>query len=114
MARTIRTERDDLDEKLRACFSESPHVYYNPPEKLKMTYPAILYFHTGGRNFHANNIVHAQTHGYKITVVDRDPESPLAKQVSKIPGVAQGPNYRADNLYHFTFTINLFIKEVHV
>lgn len=113
MARHFNTERDDLDAQLRACFgSEKPHVYFNPPENLKMEYPAIRYSRTGGRNIHASNAVHAQTNTYKIVVIDRDSDSLIARAVRRIPHCAKGTEYKSDNLYHFQFTISLFIKEV--
>ena len=84
---------------------DARHVYYQPPENLKMTYPAIVYSRSSIENFHANNIVYAQSNAYSIIVIDKDPDSKIVEKISKLPACSFDRHYVSDNLNHDVFTL---------
>lgn len=81
------------------------HVYFQPPESVKMKYPAIVYSLSNIRNIHANNNVYKQDDAYSVVVIDPDPESEIPRKVSKLLKCRFDRHYVADNLNHDTFTI---------
>lgn len=83
----------------------SGNVYYQPPETIKMQYPAIVYSRYDVENFHANNGVYIQSPAFQVIVIDRNPDSDIVKDVSRLPLCTFDRHYKADNLNHDVFTI---------
>lgn len=83
----------------------SRNVYFQPPESVKMKYPAIQYSRNRIENTSADNIVYKQAVSYTITVIDRDPDSEIVERVSKIPHIMYDRSYIADNLNHDVFRL---------
>jgi hypothetical protein len=81
----------------------SRNVYFQPPESVKMKYPAIRYARNRIENVSADNVTYRQNVSYTITVIDRDPDSEIVKCVSAIPGIRFNRFYTADNLNHTIF-----------
>lgn len=80
-------------------------VYFQPPESVKMQYPAIVYSRSNLRNTYANSKVYDQTCAYQVTVIDKDPDSEIVLQVSLLPLCRFDRHYVADNLNHDVFTL---------
>lgn len=80
------------------------HVYFQPPPSVKIKYPAIVYSRDGIDNTFANDSVYIQYPSYKITVIDKNPDSEYVKKVSRLPGCRFDRHYTSDNLNHDTFT----------
>lgn len=83
----------------------SRHVYFQPPESVKMSYPAIRYSRNRIENISADNIVYKQDVSYTITVIDRDPDSEIVERVSQIPHIMYDRSYVAGNLNHDVFRL---------
>lgn len=83
----------------------SRNVYFQPPESVKMKYPAIRYSRNRIENTSADNIVYKQAVSYTITVIDRDPDSAIVERVSTIPHIMYDRSYIADNLNHDVFRL---------
>lgn len=83
----------------------SKECHFQPPESVKMTYPAIVYTLANIENTHANNSVYMQSKSYEITVIDYDPDSEIANKVSKLPRCRFNRHFKANNLNHWVFTI---------
>ena len=83
----------------------SRNVYFQPPESLKLKYPAIIYSRNTINNRFADNQVYNQSYSYTITVVDSDPDSELVAIVSNIPGIRHNTHYAKDGLNHDAFTL---------
>lgn len=92
-----------LDAKFRAI--EGAHVYYQPPASVKMTYPAIRYERNRIDIVSADNISYLRNTGYMVTVITKDPDSPIVEEVSKFPKTIFNRHYTADNLNHDVFII---------
>ena len=83
----------------------SRNVYFQPPETVKMKYPAIVYSRNRIENTSADNDVYRQSVSYIITVIDRDPDSEIVERVSQIPHIMYDRAYVAGNLNHDTFRL---------
>ena len=97
-------DRLDLQAMLEKLLG-SHNVYYQPPESIKMSYPAIVYSRENIENKHADDNVYMQKYFYKVTVIDDDPDSEIVSKVSKIPTCRFNRHYTADNLNHDTFIL---------
>lgn len=85
--------------------AESRNVYYQPPESIKMNYPAIVYTRYDINNINADNKPYANTNAYTITVIDKNPDSVIVDRVKALPMCSYDRNYKADNLNHDVFTL---------
>lgn len=96
--------RLELHEKLAEILG-SRNVYFQPPESLKMNYPAIRYARVPIKNSFANNSVYKQSQQYELTLIEYDSESQFVDALSKLPTCRHDRHYVSDNLYHDVFTI---------
>ena len=80
-------------------------TYFQPPESVKMNYPAIVYSRNNIDNTFADNDVYMQSYSYKVIVIDKDPDSEIVKKVSKLPRCTFDRHYTSDNLNHDVFTL---------
>ena len=85
---------------------ESRNVYYQPPESVKINYPAIVYSREDIVNVFADDIVYAQNHTYKLTVIDPNPDSEIVNKISKLSMCRFDRHFKSDNLNHDVFIIN--------
>lgn len=83
----------------------SEYVYYQPPESIKLVYPCIVYSRSDIDNEHANNDVYLQNHAYQITVIDRNPDSEIVYNVSKMRSCRFDRHFTTSGLNHDVFTI---------
>lgn len=83
----------------------SRNVYYQPPESVKIKYPAIVYSRSDIENRFANNSVYTQSFFYTVIVIDYDPDSEFVYRVSKLPNCRFDRHYVVDNLNHDAFTL---------
>lgn len=98
--------RSGLHKKFKALFVHTdPHVYFQPPESVKMVYPCIVYKLSGMPDGYADNIVYFEQRKYQVTVIDPDPDSKLREKVAQMKGARFIRPYVADNLNHFVFEV---------
>lgn len=84
---------------------ESKNVYFQPPESVKMEYPAIVYALEDIENAHADNEVYSSHKKYSVIVIDYDPDSPFVDMVAALPTCRFNRHYASDNLYHWVFLL---------
>lgn len=96
--------RIDLQEKLVELLG-CGNVYYQPPDKLTMNYPAIRYSKRKPKKKHANNSVYMRTNCYEIIVISKRADDPVITKLEEMPMCEWERNYTADNLNHDVFTL---------
>ena len=96
--------RQELQAKLEELLG-SRNVYYNPPETLKISYPAIIYYKSKIETRKANNSTYSKNTRYDITVIDRRPDNPVIDKLMELPYCSYDRPYKADNLNHDVLTI---------
>lgn len=98
------SSRADLHAKLEELLG-SANVYFQPPESVRMKFPAIVYERSGIDNTFANDAVYGQKTPYSVTVIDKDPESEIVKKVSLLPKCKWDRHFKLDNFNHDVFTL---------
>lgn len=83
----------------------SDNVYYQPPESKKLNYPAIVYSRERIDNRLASNKVYKQDRAYRLTVIDKNPDSEIIDKISSLPMCTFDRHFTSDNLNHDVFTI---------
>lgn len=83
----------------------SSNVYYQPPENLKMSYPAIVYSLDDIKRTSADDVAYLQTRCYEIIVVDKKPDNVVIDKILNLPLCDFNRHYVADNLNHYVFKL---------
>jgi hypothetical protein len=83
----------------------SRNVYFQPPESVKMKYPAIVYGLEDIENTFANDGVYLSKRKYLITVIDEDPDSEIVEKISQLPTCRFNRHFESDNLNHDVFIL---------
>lgn len=83
----------------------SRNVYFQPPESVKMKYPAIVYALEDIDNAYADNGVYSSYRKYSVTVIDEDPDSPFIDTVATLPTCRFNRHYTSDNLNHWVYSL---------
>ena len=91
--------RIEFHNKLIELFG-SNNVYYQPPENLKMEYPAIRYSKSDMEDIYANNIKYISRDVYDLVVIDKKPDNPVIKKLLELPYSEFDRHYVADGLNH--------------
>lgn len=99
---------ENKQQKLQAKLEEllgSRNVYYQPPESLKMKYPAIRYSRSDIVSNYADNIKYSKHDRYELIVIDRLPDNEVIDKILELPYSSYDRHYAADNLNHDVITI---------
>lgn len=81
------------------------HVYYDPPENLKMEYPAIRYSKSKIDSRHANDKIYKKMTRYELIVISRKPDIPVIDDLLELPYCSYDRHYVSDNLHHDVLTL---------
>lgn len=84
---------------------ESRNVYFQPPESIKINYPAIVYTLDDIDHIYADNGVYSFFKQYSITVIDKNPDSTIVERIASLPKCRFSRYYVSDNLNHWNFVI---------
>lgn len=96
--------RIELHEKLCELLG-SRNVYYQPPESVKIEYPAIVYSKNNIRSTFANGAAYSFSCRYELIVIDKKPDNPVVEKLLMLPYCSHDRTYKADNLNHDVLTI---------
>lgn len=83
----------------------SDHVYYDPPETVKIKYPAIIYSKDSVQSKRADNSRYQTLTRYNLIFVDRRPDNPIIDTLLDLPYCSYDRHYTSDNLHHDSLTI---------
>lgn len=84
---------------------EKPNVYFQPPENIRMQYPAIVYNLDDMEVVHADNLGYRRTNKYQITLIDRDPDNTVKDRIAELPLCGFSRFYVKDNLNHYVYDL---------
>jgi len=99
----INFEKDTLAEAIER--EAKRHVYFQPPETFKMTYPCIVYERSGIDTWFADNKPYLHVKKYTVTVIDKNPDSRIPDSVSNLLRCSFNRHFVTENLYHDVFTL---------
>lgn len=94
--------RLDLHNALKSIIN---NVYYQPPASVKITYPCVIYSRKQINARNANDAKYKVDVAYKVTLVDKNPDSAYLMPILKLPKCSHSTHYTSDNLHHDEFTI---------
>ena len=83
----------------------SKHVYFQPPESVKLKYPCIIYSLSDIYTRNADDQHYSMQKSYTVTVISRDPDNTIAQEILKLRRSRFDRRYVADNLYHDILTL---------
>jgi hypothetical protein len=85
----------------------SRQVYFQPPESVKMSYPAIVYELNAIGTVHADNLDYHHTRSYDVKFItyDPDPDGEIVMKILRLPMCKFDRSYTSDNLNHFAYTL---------
>ena len=75
-------------------------VYFQPPDTIRMSYPAIVYNRDYQKDDHADNIPYKRCRRYQVMVIDRDPDSAIPDKVSALPMSKYVRHFTTEGLNH--------------
>lgn len=93
------TSRLKLQAKLEELLG-SRYVYFQPPENLKMEYPAIKYSLSKIKSNHADDIKYSNFKRYEIIVIDKLPDNEVIEKILSLPYSSFDGHYVSNNLNH--------------
>lgn len=100
------TKREELNE-LFVQFLGSRQVYFQPDDKINISYPAIVYEMDYQDVIFADNRPHRRMDRYQVTIIDRNPDVPARLLVEDLPlctfsraFASEGLNHRIYSLYY--------------
>lgn len=76
------------------------HVYYQPPENLKIEYPAIIYSLNDIQSIYADNNKYKNMKRYTITVIDKRPDNKVIDKILELEYSSYDRHYVSDNFNH--------------
>jgi hypothetical protein len=97
-------QRQQLHNILKTILG-SDNVYFQPPESVKMKYPAIVYRRNQDYVDFADNKPYKRCVRYQVTVIDQNPDSVIPGKIAELPLCKFDRAFAADNLNHDVFNI---------
>lgn len=83
----------------------SRNVYYQPPETLKLVYPCIIYKRSTPSVKFANDVPYIHKQRYSVTIIDKNPDSPILEKMNRLPYCSFDRHFTSDNLNHDIYNL---------
>lgn len=83
----------------------SRNVYFQPGPNIEMEYPCIVYTRSNIFTRRADNRPYLHKDRYSLTIIDRDPDSVIVREVAGLPLCSYDRSFVAEQLNHTVFTI---------
>lgn len=82
------------------------HLYFNPPETIKLEYPCITYQRQNGDSKYADDKLYRYIKSYTVTVIDKNPDSEIPRNIQEAFELCQFERFFvSDNLNHWVLRI---------
>lgn len=81
------------------------NVYFQPPENLRIKYPAVIYSRKQLTTKHADDINFLVSTSFVVNVIYTDARSEIPGKILELPYAYHDRDYISDNLYHSVFSI---------
>lgn len=81
------------------------NVYFQPPSNVMLRYPCIVYARDDADLRHADNNPYRRVWRYQITVMDRNPDSPIPDKVLSLSGSSYQRHFTSDSIYHDVLSV---------
>jgi hypothetical protein len=98
-------DRTLLQTLLESLVPEGKKVYFQPPAKVEMVYPCIVYKLYDVETKFADNSPYSKTKRYQITVIDPNPDTEIPDKVGDLPLSSFVRFFVADGLNHYIYNV---------
>lgn len=99
---TIKKRREDLQDILESI---CPHVYFQPPESLKMIFPCIVYARNSIKATRADNSAYLLDTAYSMRYISKSVDDETVERLALLPKCRHTGHYAKDNLHHDSYEI---------
>lgn len=82
-----------------------PNVYFQPPESFRMKYPCIVYEKSDEFKRFADNKQYLKMNAYDVTVITKDPDSPIPDRIGDLEYSVFSRSFVSDNLHHYVYRL---------
>ena len=97
--------REQLHESLVELLG-SRHVYFQPPESVRIEYPCIIYQRSTGDTTYADDLPYMFTKRYQLTYISKDPDDGMVDKIAKAyPYIRMDRHFTSENLNHDVFDL---------
>lgn len=98
--------RLELQDKLEEILG-SNHVYFQPPESIRLSYPCIIYERSGIDNPSADNRHYYYRFQYDVMYISKNPDTNdfIMKMLDEFEYCRYERHFVSDNLNHETFSL---------
>lgn len=96
---------DELQTILQGIIGEGNSCYFQPPDDIYLTYPAIVYDLSNDDVDYANNKKYRYMKRYEITIMTEEPDSDIPDLVGELEYCRFVRHYSQNNLHHFIYEI---------
>lgn len=102
--KTLDDRREEFHNVLSGILANG-HVYYQPLETVKISYPAMIYNRLPFKLEHADNRLYLFTDKYEVTYISHVPDDEVIRALMELPKSVCVRDFVSDNLYHYVFNI---------
>lgn len=102
---TTDQRRLDLQALLETTVGSGVTVYFQPPAKIQLAYPCVVYHRDQADTVFADNSPYRYTQRYQVTVIDQDPDSDILMKIASLPMCLYNRRFAADNLNHDVYVL---------
>ena len=97
--------RLELHKIFQQIFENNNNIYYQPPENIKIEYPALIYTKDNINIKYANNRSYIMKDRYMITIIDKKPDNQAIKKILNLENTSYNRHYVSNGLNHDVLTI---------
>lgn len=101
---TVKDRRIKVSQMLHNVLG-SNNVYFDPPESVKMKYPAIVYRRAKIDTVNADNRKYLGYDRYEVTFIRKDADNEIIDAILELPYCEHNRVYKASDLHHDVFTL---------
>lgn len=83
----------------------SSNVYFQPPSTIVLKYPCIIYKRDDQMLLFSNGQVYFEKKKYLVSVIDKNPDSPIPDRMLKLQYCNFNTHYVVDNLNHDVYSL---------
>lgn len=98
-------QRLELQMILEKTILGAKRVYFQPPESVKLEYPAIVYELDYIKSQHADNLPYTKKKRYSITIITKDPDNEYIDKMMELSTCSFERSFTQNNLYHYVFEL---------
>lgn len=99
------TKRLALHQEFVNILGNACNVYFMPPQEMRLSYPAIVYYVGGGSDSYADNVRFLPRTTFDVTLIENDPLSAKVDAIRDLRHSSYMTSFKKDGLHQHKFKI---------